>query len=643
MIRALVEQTFDQYKKYLVLAGTSEDAKPTAGLITGSKFLEVDTGTEYAFDEASSEWTATDLTPEEAKAAIAAEVSDWLDDHPEATTTVEDGAITYAKLDSSLQGSIDDVGSLKSALFASTSVLAGSTNIVPDVLPKGYWNNDGSTGGSSSNYYRRSRDMIPIPDGVYYIECSVTGYDYYAIVWEKSGDVYTRVDGTAMVTDPCYMRGGANRYLGLTFHKETGGVDSDTIKAALKIQKLVDSGDLKATVDANVRITDATTDAEEIVLVKNYYLKPEDGKLDVENPVASTGGYAYGITPCVPGDRFLVNGNSYNGTYPLAWYFLDAEYNILYQAEQNITVVNKLLTAPDGASYFVVHTLDPWPASYKGKDIGPMYPQLTDAQKTAMQALADAYYAKRDSFTYLSSATMNSYASTAAIDSETNKYKICCSLLACLLWMGRSADDFPEIGGGTTYTNAVTPATGFDFGYYFQFAERHLHDMKPEDGYFGFYNQFDDPDYAGSYSWNSYYSASSSAQYHQRMNQFMYANDMAKELDRLGYSIPVSELQTGDLIFASYPAFDPKVDTFDAIAYKHINHVAIVYEKTPTSITIIESTPRFDDPIHISSSTGTDEEKVRIAYLLGNAVCCARHPAAFGDVTKVPANITTRN
>lgn len=47
---------------------------------------------------------------------IAQAVSDWLDDHPEATTTVEDGSITKAKLDSNLQGTVDDVDELKSAI-----------------------------------------------------------------------------------------------------------------------------------------------------------------------------------------------------------------------------------------------------------------------------------------------------------------------------------------------------------------------------------------------------------------------------------------------------------------------------------------------------------------------------------------------
>lgn len=47
---------------------------------------------------------------------IAEAVDDYLDDHPEATTTVQDGSITKAKLDNNLQGTVDDVDDLKSAL-----------------------------------------------------------------------------------------------------------------------------------------------------------------------------------------------------------------------------------------------------------------------------------------------------------------------------------------------------------------------------------------------------------------------------------------------------------------------------------------------------------------------------------------------
>ena len=50
---------------------------------------------------------------------ITAAVQDWLDDHPEATTTVEDGSITMDKLASALAAKItgaeDDISDLKNA------------------------------------------------------------------------------------------------------------------------------------------------------------------------------------------------------------------------------------------------------------------------------------------------------------------------------------------------------------------------------------------------------------------------------------------------------------------------------------------------------------------------------------------------
>lgn len=51
-------------------------------------------------------------------ADIQESVEDWLDDHPEATTTVQDGSITKAKLDNNLQSTVDDVSDLKSAIDA---------------------------------------------------------------------------------------------------------------------------------------------------------------------------------------------------------------------------------------------------------------------------------------------------------------------------------------------------------------------------------------------------------------------------------------------------------------------------------------------------------------------------------------------
>ena len=56
MIRKLVDRYFSEDDKYSEMFGLSSDDKPSEGLITGSKFIEVDTGIEYRFDEESATW-----------------------------------------------------------------------------------------------------------------------------------------------------------------------------------------------------------------------------------------------------------------------------------------------------------------------------------------------------------------------------------------------------------------------------------------------------------------------------------------------------------------------------------------------------------------------------------------------------------
>ena len=115
MIRYLIHRPTTDGKYYAVIAGLSTDAKPTASLITGSRFVEADTGARYMFDESAGQWNETD-SPDQIDAAVQA----WLDDHPEATTTVQDGSITKAKLHDDLADEIEqntaDVGELKSAI-----------------------------------------------------------------------------------------------------------------------------------------------------------------------------------------------------------------------------------------------------------------------------------------------------------------------------------------------------------------------------------------------------------------------------------------------------------------------------------------------------------------------------------------------
>ena len=58
MIRKLVDRWFNEDEKYVEMFGKSTDSKPLTGLITGSKFTEVDTGDVYLFDESGDgTWT----------------------------------------------------------------------------------------------------------------------------------------------------------------------------------------------------------------------------------------------------------------------------------------------------------------------------------------------------------------------------------------------------------------------------------------------------------------------------------------------------------------------------------------------------------------------------------------------------------
>lgn len=57
-------------------------------------------------------------------------VDDWLTDHPEATTTVQDGSITYAKLASDAKGKYDSIGDLTQLNTTDKTSLVGAINEV---------------------------------------------------------------------------------------------------------------------------------------------------------------------------------------------------------------------------------------------------------------------------------------------------------------------------------------------------------------------------------------------------------------------------------------------------------------------------------------------------------------------------------
>lgn len=70
--------------------------------------------------DGTTEWTNVG-TPTDAQVGEAVEA--WLDDHPEATTTVQDGSISRIKLDADLRQKTDDVETIKSAITSIEDVV----------------------------------------------------------------------------------------------------------------------------------------------------------------------------------------------------------------------------------------------------------------------------------------------------------------------------------------------------------------------------------------------------------------------------------------------------------------------------------------------------------------------------------------
>lgn len=80
-----------------------------AGYGAGTRAYLPDESTMWECDAAGQWHDVTTNVSEDIQAAV----TEWLDDHPEATTTVTDGSITKQKLDANLQGTVDDVAELQ--------------------------------------------------------------------------------------------------------------------------------------------------------------------------------------------------------------------------------------------------------------------------------------------------------------------------------------------------------------------------------------------------------------------------------------------------------------------------------------------------------------------------------------------------
>lgn len=151
MIRYLIHRPTTDGKAYAVIAGLSTDAKPTAGLITGSRFVAADTGVGYLFDETAGQWHESQQLSDAVQAYLA--------DHPEAI----DQAAIEALFGDQLDGIEEDLGVLKSAfddILDNQTIQTSTENVI--VLTLGIaWKNGNITSSNDYGYTAK----IPVNTG----------------------------------------------------------------------------------------------------------------------------------------------------------------------------------------------------------------------------------------------------------------------------------------------------------------------------------------------------------------------------------------------------------------------------------------------------------------------------------------------
>lgn len=157
---------YDGSRYYCEIAGGTAEKSTvdTTGLLAGSKYLDVQTGTWYVYDELTNAWAVSAEGGSADPAVVEAAVEAWLDAHPEATTTVQDGSITYAKLDTTLKGKADAVATLSDEIARFEQIDYSTT--------PGYLNINGDVATDNNTVNLAvTTEYIPVQNG-YKFKCS---------------------------------------------------------------------------------------------------------------------------------------------------------------------------------------------------------------------------------------------------------------------------------------------------------------------------------------------------------------------------------------------------------------------------------------------------------------------------------------
>ena len=386
-------------------------------------------------------------------------VSDWLDAHPEATTTVEDGSITEAKLESSLRNGIVESGK---EITAVTKLSAETIDFTIDA--SGYIKYaDGTPGTSSLSAYTNYIDVskyrrIYFKRGGFTSSSVSSGMAFYD---ENKTYISGLPGATAQaeqkyLVDLCVKDVPANaKYARFTTFADTTTYGSFEILGDIKGVAI-----LKNSVD----------NLDSYVLGKYTWVYPQNwlnrngltaGELKADGSTLSTSGRSYtDYIPVVPGDKVrLIRTDTHGTPYRRHVTCYDEHKNIMAYAGSDSATTSSF-TVPDGV-YYVRMTADtstitdyPVVIAKNASDVNTVkwseyfkpYQVLTEdfltpESKAAVQKLVDKQLRTSDLLNTYACALPRSFRMTVGLAETWYREAMC-----------TPQSTYPYVGAGQAYT-----------------------------------------------------------------------------------------------------------------------------------------------------------------------------------------------
>ncbi len=310
-------------------------------------------GQVLALDEnGDPEWKSV-AAPSDAQ--VDAAVDDWLDAHPEATTTVQDGAITYAKLDSNLKGTVDDVSELKSDI---TSLYEGELDKTALGIVVGSLY---TSGGYNANIQYRVATQTSVTAQTDITLYPLNGWRIYIYYFNSGG---TKIAQYGWLTDPHTIP--KNTIFRLVIARVTENTSETAVvstylagvtfavpieKQIIDLQDLIESND--SDVDSKI---DTVYDGDYVAKMTATAGVTLDSVavgsvVDLSGLDSSGSHWAVLIENICVGECFYVNVT--DGAVRLPWAFMDDDYKLISKAS-DAEASDAELIAPSGAKYLLI-------------------------------------------------------------------------------------------------------------------------------------------------------------------------------------------------------------------------------------------------------------------------------------------------